>query len=160
MWRRAFGWLALWLTATMLAAVAVSLAQTQLNLAALARLGAEIPLSVRLKASAHDLLSFAPLFALLLGLAYLIAFAVAEALARRFPGLREVLFPLAGLSAMAVLLGLLELALPVSLIAAARSAFGIALLLLAGAFGGWIFERLRTGQALASGLAKRSARAR
>lgn len=144
----------------MLAAVASSLIQTQLNLAALAKLGVDLPFAVRLKASAHDLLHFAPLFGLLLGLGFLIAFAVAELIARRWPVVRQALFPLAGASAMGVMLLLLKLALPVTLIAAARSAFGVFLLLLAGAFGGWLFERLRAWQALAAALAMRSGKGR
>lgn len=147
-------WLGCWLVASVLAAVAASLVQTQINLAALAALGAPVPWSVRLKASAHDLASFAPLFGGFLALGLLIALAVAELLARRLPFARGALFPLAGLAAMLSLLGLLELALPVTAIAAARAPAGILALGLCGAFGGWVFERLRAAQRLAATLTR------
>lgn len=153
-------WIGAWFTASLLTAVAASLIQTELNLRALAQLGADVPFPVRLQASAHDLLHFAPLFAVLVGLGHLIGFATAELLARRFPSRAALFFPLAGLASIGTMLASMHLALPVTVIAAARTPFGIGLLLGCGAFGGWLFERLRSWQALADALARRSARGR
>lgn len=136
-------WLLALLVAVIAAAVGASVVQTQFNLARLTALGAEIDFSTRMAASGHDIVSFGPLFGALLALGFIIAFAVAALLSRFFPSRRRWLYPLAGMAAVAAMLGLMALALPITAVAAARGWGGFVALVLCGALGGWVFLQLR-----------------
>lgn len=145
------GTLLAWLLAAAVTAVAGSVVQTQFNLAAIAALGAPVPLGTRLHVTAHDLVNFAPTFGLIGAAGFLVAFPVAALLARRRPEHRISLYTLAGAAAIAAAIGLMDLMLPVTVIGAARSWAGILSLALAGALGGWCFARISLA------LARRSA---
>ncbi len=120
-----------------------SVVQTQMNLAAVASMGAPVPLAVRAETTALDLLHFAPGYAALVAVAFLIAFSVAGLL-RKLTGASGLwLYILAGTAGIVVLLVAMNLALNITPIAAARSSAGIALLAVGGALGGWIFARLK-----------------
>ncbi len=131
-----------WLAATAVTAVAGSIAQTQINLARIAGLGHSVGWRTRLETTWADLLGFAPIYALLVLAAFLFAFLVAGWLARRRPHWRGGLFTLAGAVAIAVMLWLMSMALPVTVIGAARFVHGQLLLIAAGALGGWVYARL------------------
>ena len=138
MWKVLLGWSA----AVFTAMVSGSLIQTQINLAAIARLGAPVGLKERLSVSWFDLTHFAPLWAVLVAGAFLPAFLVAGAWVRHWPGARGALFPLAGFAAVLTVLALMAAALPVTVIAAARSLGGLLLRAVCGGLGGWIYLRV------------------
>lgn len=138
-----------WLLAAALAAVLGSIVQTQFSLAAIAALGAPVPPGVRLQTTLQDLVGFAPLLALLTAGGFLPAFLVAALLLRWWPTQRRLLYPLAGAVAMGTILLLMEAALPITAIGAARSLPGVAALLIAGAAGGLAFGRLAPARAVA-----------
>lgn len=131
-----------WLLAAALAAVLGSIVQTQFSLAAIAALGAPVPLGVRLLTTLQDLVGFAPLLALLTAGGFLPAFLVAALLLRWWPAQRRLLYPLAGAAAMGTILVLMEATLPITAIGAARSLPGVVALVIAGAAGGLAFARL------------------
>jgi aldose sugar dehydrogenase len=139
-------WLLALFAAVAVSAVLGSIVQTQFNLARLTALGAEIDFATRVATSGHDIMSFGPIFAALLALGFLVAFAVAAALARVWPARRALLYPLAGIVAVGTILFLMALSLPVTAIAAARGWGGIAALLVCGAVGGLVFLGLRRGR--------------
>ncbi len=143
MWKDIGMWLLALLAAVIAAAVGASIVQAQFNLARLTALGAEIDLSTRIATSGHDIVSFGPLFGALVALGFIIAFAVAALLSRFFPSHRRWLYPLAGMAAVAAILGLMALALPITAVAAARGWGGFAGLVLCGAVGGWVFLLFR-----------------
>ncbi len=128
--------------ATATAAVLGSVVQTQASLAALAALGAEIPLALRATTTLDDLVGFAPTYGALLLPGFLIAFLVAAWLARRWPARRATLFALAGAVAVATALVSMRFALGLQPVAAARDAVGLSALALAGAIGGAVYARV------------------
>lgn len=130
--------------AVVLVSVAGSLVQTQINLAALASIGAEISLADRLDTTLADLAGFAPIYALVVFSSLVLAFPVAALLGRFWLAKwRTGLFVLAGASGLYVgFLMLNALTPPPTLIAATRGAFGTLLLVACSGAGGWFYARL------------------
>jgi MFS family permease len=140
--KRALRWLLAWLAAVVVTAMLGSIVQTQFNLARIIALDGPVDLGTRLQTTGFDLVSFAPIFAVIVALALLIAFMVAGALARWVGRGRQPLFMLAGLVAIATALGIMSAMLPVTAIGAARSITGFLALSLTGAAGGWLYAVL------------------
>ncbi|TVS11116.1 MAG: hypothetical protein EA419_08970 [Wenzhouxiangella sp.] len=138
MFKVALGWSAAVVAATVLG----SMIQTQVNLAAIARIYQPVSFGDRIGTTAFDLVSFGPTWALIVALGFLIAFLVAGGLARRWPRHRVWLFPLAGFVAVVTALLVIDAMLPITLVAAARGVFGQLLLGLAGALGGWVYLQI------------------
>jgi len=134
--------------ATAVTAVLSSVAQTQLNLQALIEMGMTIELPLRMRSSLSDLINFAPLWALIVAVGFALAFPVAWMLHRWVLASRALWFVLAGAVSIAVTLALMQMLLGITVVAAARSTLGMALLCLSGALGGWI--QARYGKASAS----------
>lgn len=123
-----------------------SLAQTQFNLAELQALGLPIPLHLRLQTTWRDLYGFLPLYAAIVAVGLLPAFALAGALARSRRS-RLPLYLLAGGSAVwAALASANALAgIPV-LVFAAREPLGLLCLIGGGVLAGGIYvARARSG---------------
>lgn len=131
-----------WAIAVVTAVVLGSVIQTQFNMASLARLGVEIGVGERLSATWHDLISFTPAYALLVSIAFTIAWPIAGLLKRWLPGQRTLLFTLAGFAAIWTMIAVMNQALPVTGIAATRGLAGVAALALCGALAGWVYTRL------------------
>ncbi len=150
-------WIAALLAAVVVSAGLGSIIQTQFNLARIEALNESIEPGARLEATAFDLISFAPLYAVILALALLIAMLVATWLVRFLPRARTVahalLFALAGFAAVACALVAMNLMMPVTIIAATRTTSGLILLSLAGAVGGWVYFRLWLARPLNNGFA-------
>lgn len=134
-----------WLAATLLTAVAGSIVQTQFNLAAIAALGAPATPALRLQTTAQDLAGFAPMLFAVTAAGFLVALPVAAWLSRRL-AYAVFLYTLAGATAVAVALLLMNALLPVTPIAATRSTAGFLALTACGALGGWAFSRLAPGR--------------
>ena len=130
-----------WVIAVVTAVMLGSIAQTQFNLSRIEALGAEIDLGTRAAATWHDLLYFTPAYALLVSIAFAIAWPVAGLLKRRLPDQRTLLFTLAGFSAIWVMIAIMNRALPVTAIGATRSLAGVVVLSLVGALAGWLYTR-------------------
>ena len=128
-----------YLGAVIVSAVAGSLWQTHRNIAAIEGLGHEVPAGLALRTAVQDLAGFAPTYAALCGAAFLVAFPIAAWLRRRLDGGRLVLFAVAGAAAILTMLAVMDLTLPVTAIAVARTALGTAGLALAGAAAGAVF---------------------
>ena len=131
-----------WLIAAGVAAALGSIIQTQFNLAAIAALGPSIPAGARLQTTLLDLAGFAPLLGLVGAAGFVPAFVVAALLSRRRPEWRAALYASAGAAALVVAVLLMNALLPMTLIGATRSAWGIAALGLAGLAGGAAFAAL------------------
>ncbi|MGB0212330.1 hypothetical protein [Algiphilus sp.] len=127
------------LGAVIVAAATGSLWQTHRNIVAIETLGHEVPAGLALRTAGQDLAGFAPMYAALCGTAFLVAFPIAAWLWRRLDGGRLALFAVAGAAAVLTMLAVMDLALPVTAIAAARTALGTAGLALAGAAAGAVF---------------------
>jgi hypothetical protein len=103
-----------------------SVVQTHFNLQALAGLGVELPMGLRLQTMAQDLLGFGPMYAAVLAVAWLPALPVAAWLARRLPRWRVPLFAAAaGLALVAAIVAMNAVAPMPHLIDATRSVWGL-----------------------------------
>jgi len=131
-----------WLAAVLAAAALGSVVQSQFNMAAIVSLGVEVTPRQWISVTLQDLVGFAPLWAVVVAAALLIAFPVAALLARRMPEARMGVYFLAGGVGVMCALVLMAAVLPVTIVAAARSPLGMALMALGGAAGGVIFAQL------------------
>ncbi|MFP4004266.1 MAG: hypothetical protein ACLFV8_10860 [Alphaproteobacteria bacterium] len=105
-----------------------------------APLGIKVPLEEQLSWMLHDIAGLIPTYAPLLAAAFLIAFIVAAFVARPMPGLRIVVFTVAGAVGVLVLFLLSKPVFwQVTPIYGGRDAFGLALQCLAGGVGGLVF---------------------
>jgi hypothetical protein len=136
-WSIAVGY---WLLAVLATTLVGSIVQTQFNLAQLASLGQPVDIGLRLHTTWLDLLRFAPPFAAIVAVGFLIALPLASWLARRGAG-RGWLHPLAAAVALLVALLLMRWLVGLTPIAAARGPLGMTALVLAGALGGWVWGR-------------------
>lgn len=129
--------------AVLLASMSGSVLQTQFNLASLQAMGAPMSLSVRLHTTALDLLGFSPIFALLVLFGFVFALPAASVLARVCPGVRWLLFALAGALAVWLAMVVANSVLPMpTLIAANRSLAGTFGLMASGSIGALLFAGL------------------
>jgi hypothetical protein len=137
-----------WGAAVVVTAAAGSVIQTQFNLAMIQQLGAPIPLAIRFETTVHDLIGFAPGYAVLVAAGFLVALGISALFARHWPRARVGLHAIAGGVAIAAALLLMNALLPATIIGAARLPAGVAALSLAGVMGGGLFAywtRPRTG---------------
>ncbi|KAA5803703.1 hypothetical protein F1654_07835 [Alkalicaulis satelles] len=132
-----------WIAAAAFMAVAGTMAQSAFVLADLAAIGAPLGAGDITGHIAHDLAGLAPLYGALIAIAFLIAFPAGVLAARltRLP--RALVLGAAGLTAMAVMLALMEpVFFGVQPIAGARSLAGQGVQALLGLISGLIFAGL------------------
>jgi glucose/arabinose dehydrogenase len=122
-----------------------SVVQTQLNLAAIQSMGVAIPPGVRINTTWQDLLSFAPLYAPLFGVGFLVSQTAAVLVSRRLGGRHPVLLcGVAGIVGLWTTLWLVNtLAPPPTLIAATRGIAGLVAMLTTAGLAGAVFAWLR-----------------
>ena len=137
------------LLAVLVGAVLVSIANTHVVLQALAAVGAEIPAGVRLDAIQRDLVGFGPTLAVLVLIAFLVAFPTAGLVARLLgPGWRRLGYTLAGGTAIAVMMLAITavycqiLGATVTPVASSRELQGLLTLALGGAAAGFLYASL------------------
>jgi hypothetical protein len=129
--------------------ILVSIANTHIALQALASIGAEIPIGVRLDAIQRDLMGFGPTLFAVLGLGLAIAFAVASQIARLLgPNWRRLGFTLAGGFAVIVIMVAIKafygqiMDSAVTPVASSRTMAGLLTLAIGGAAAGFLFASL------------------
>jgi glucose/arabinose dehydrogenase len=130
-----------------------SLIQTQFNLQALEALGVEIGMGTRLETSVQDLGNFAPLYAILFGVSFLLSQGAASLVVRLAGNVGRLwLYPLAAAMGLWVTLVIVNTLAPMpTLIAATRGAGGLIAMLVAAAIAGWLFAMLVSGAARRTG---------
>jgi len=138
----ALRWFVAWLAAVIVTAAVGSIIQTQLNLARITELGQTVSLGTRLITTLADLAGFAPIWAIIVAAALVVAFPVAAGLSWLWPSGRAVLHLLAGFFAVVVALLLMDAMLPVTAIAAARTAAGMVGMALPGVAGAAVYVAL------------------
>ncbi len=131
-----------WSLAVVTAVLLGSALQTQFNLANLVALDVPISLMQRLEAIWHDWQNFAPIYAILIAITFLIAWLVAGSLNRIWPEWRTPLFVLAGGLSIWALLVIMKGVLPITGIAATRTGAGVLALSVAGALAGWLYASI------------------
>ena len=118
---------------------------TETVLAQLAGIGAEIPLTAHLRTIIADMRGFAltvGMFPVIIAVTLLLGFSVAAILKRVITPLAPIAYPLAGASAIGVMLWIMSHNFDITPIAGARGAIGFSLQMLAGAVGGLVFTWL------------------
>jgi hypothetical protein len=131
-----------WLLAVLVTYATAALAATQSVIARLADMGVAVSLADRLRTTGQDLVGMAPMFAPMIAVAFLVAFPIAALVLRWRPHWRWFGYPLAGGVALLVLHLALEAALNIVPVAVARTVLGLAVQVVCGALGGWVFLRL------------------
>ena len=114
--------------------------QTQFNLGHLLALGVDVPFSLRLTTTGHDIITMQPLFGSIFGLGFLIAMIVGHFIAALVKILPDVVYALDGFAAMAVSLFALKAAFQITAIGAAREWDGFLSLCIVGALAGYAFS--------------------
>ena len=131
--------IAAFVVAALIAFATASLIHTQVILAGLTELGADVPLPLRISTSLTDLAGLAPAFGPVVAIALLLGLLIAGFARRYIPLPRAMAFAIAGAGAMATALWLMQLSFDITPIASARTAGGLLLLCFAGGLGGIIF---------------------
>ena len=137
-----------YLVAVLTGGVATTILSTQVVLQYLINAGADMPLDARLDATLTDLTGFAPTLILLTAIGYLIAFPVARLVSRRIGSLRTFGYVLAGFVTIMVMIYAIEffyqtvLASTITPIGSGRDLWGLLIIGLGGAAGGWVFALL------------------
>lgn len=120
-----------------------SIFQTQMVLAGLQSVGAEIPLDMRLRTTGQDLAGlFGPL-TIVIAIALTIGFTVAFGVKRILTPLAPIAYPLAGALALATALTLMKMQFGITPLTGTKGVIGFGLQLIAGAMGGLMFARIR-----------------
>ena len=144
---RSFSGVALaWLAAVLVAAALGSIIQTQYNMAAIRALDAPVPAGTWVMVTLKDLLGFGGFYGAAVAVSFVVGLGVAALVARVLPSWRTLVFTLAGGVAIFGFLQILPVFLPAAdlkIIAATRYASAVALMVMAGAVGGWVYARLR-----------------
>lgn len=131
-----------WLIAVLVTSVLGSLVQSTLNLLNLLDMGSYATWDDWQRTIAKDLVSFAPFYALLVGVAFLIAFPGALWLARKWPSGRSVLLGLSGAAGLAAAFFVANKLTPIpTLISATRHILGLIAMLSTGFIGAWVFAK-------------------
>lgn len=131
-----------WLFAVLVTSILGSLVQSTLNLVNVLEMGSYATWEDWQRTIFKDLVTFAPFFALLVGVAFLLAFPAALWLSRKWRSLRSVLLGMAGSVGLAVaFLVANELAAIPTLISATRNVVGFVAMMSTGFIGAWVFAR-------------------
>ncbi|WP_339335437.1 hypothetical protein [uncultured Maricaulis sp.] len=142
--------IAIYVVAVLVGTFLVSLANTHIDLQALAGIGAQIPLAVRIDAIGRDLTGFGPTLLVLITIGFAIAFPVAGWISRWLgAGWRHFGFALAGAVAVIVMVSSITLFYQVALeatitpVASSRELAGLLTLSLGGLIAGLLFAALK-----------------
>ena len=129
------------------AAVLSCIASTQFVLAELGALGVDVPLSIRVTTTLHDVLGMGRVMVIVYFLTFLIAFLIAALCTRLLSGSRQLWFAVAGMASILTAVSIAEVLMGMMPIAGARSVSGFMAQGLAGAAGGWLYAWLTTNDA-------------
>ena len=123
--------------------VSACILQTQMVIFGLTELGVEVPINDRVHMTWLDLLGLFPSYGIIIIIGLAIAFACTKAIFHFTAAVSYYWYVLAGGVAMFVIILAMQPVLGVTLLAGARSSFGISLQILAGLLGGFCFSTLR-----------------
>ncbi len=135
------------LIASMATFVLASLAHSQFVLHELGALGVEIDFATRLSSTLDDFIGLMPTYGIVITVSLLLGFVITSLIRKYLKHLGYWLYPIAGFVAILMAHIAMHPILDITLIAGARSTFGLICQCLAGAFGGWAFMNMRQGKA-------------
>lgn len=120
-----------------------SISHSQFVLLELAKVGAEISFSTRVSGTFQDLVGFLPAYAPVIALGMLIGFSLITWISSKFKSGFAGWYPIAGGLSLLTIHAAMYPILEITLIAGARSSAGLAMQVIAGVVGGWVFYQLR-----------------
>jgi hypothetical protein len=132
-----------WSAAVLATTAIASMIQSWQVQSGLIDLGIDIPAGLALETALRDFTGLLVPLLLVFGIGLLLAFALAGLLKPRLPLLAPIAWPLAGASAIAVVLVVMHAQFQMTPLAGARGADGFVLFCLAGAIGGFVFGWLK-----------------
>jgi len=115
---------------------------TQFVMAELNSLGVVVPLGDRIDTTIHDLKSMGPVYSIVIGIGFIVAFAIAGLLLRVIKIPRFIAFGLAGFAAVIVAMEAMGMMYNATPIPATREIVGLMTLSAAGALGGMFYAWL------------------
>lgn len=130
------------IVAAFVGTILACVAHTQFVLYELGRLGVDVPIGDRVYATLHDIGGMGPTYGAILGIGFLVAFLVAGLIARFVPGLRVLIYVVAGGTAVAVALIIMNAQFEITPIAGARTMLGFAAQVGAGGVAGLVFSAM------------------
>jgi hypothetical protein len=133
---------AFFLAAVIDTSILTSIVSTQLVLADVRSFGLTVSFGDRVQATLHDLLGLALPLLVLIGLSFLVAFAVARYAIRLIGGNKMMWFMAAGFTSVPAGIVLIKYFMGGTLLASARTSLGMLLVALCGMAGGWVFAYL------------------
>jgi len=132
-----------WLAAVLTTVIVGVFLQTQNVLARLGNIGADIGFAERISMTLYDLRYLGSLYVIFVSMALAAAFLVGGLVFRFTKFGRPLIYTVAGATALLVMLfGMKQAFFDIHMIAGARDALGIAMQMLAGAVGGFVFARV------------------
>lgn len=134
--------IAAYLLAVVATTVLGSILATQFVLAELATMQVDVPLTVRLETTVHDIIGMSPTYAPIVAGALLVAFLVAALLTYFVPLPRRRWYLVGGFIGMIAALLLVKTVLGATPISGAKDIPGLLAQGIAGLFGGWLFAKL------------------
>lgn len=134
--------IAAYLLAVAATTVLGSILATQFVLAELGTMQVDVPLSVRLQTTVHDVIGMSPTYAPIVAGALLVAFLVAALFTYFFPLPRRRWYLVGGFLGIIAALLLVKSVLGGTPISGAKDSLGLIAQGIAGLFGGWIFAKL------------------
>lgn len=123
--------------------ILASLAHSQFVLHELGSLGVEIDFATRLSSTIDDLTGLMPTYGIVVAISLLAGFLITTLVRKYLTKPAFWLYPVAGFVAILTAHIAMHPILDITLIAGARSTFGLICQCLAGAFGGWAFMNMR-----------------
>lgn len=123
-----------------------SVAHSQMVLAELTNIDVVITLADRLQMTLSDLAGLLPSYGVVIAISLLLAFSIKWLISSKIKKLPDSLYVLAGFLAIACALAAMHPILDITLIAGARTPFGLVLQAMSGAVGGYVFMKLRQQQ--------------
>lgn len=136
-----------WLMAVVTVATLGVTLQTQNVISRLSDIGADVGFGQRLSMTVYDIMHLGTLFGIFIAIALAMAFLAGGLLFHFTKFGRNIIYPIAGGFAIFVMIFLMKRAFfDVHIIAGARDGLGIALQILAGGVGGFVFAKLTAGR--------------
>ena len=130
------------LVAVIVTYLLIAITYTQLNLANLVEMGVALSFEQRLSAAGHDLVSMAPLFTIVIVLAFLIGFPLAGLAARFVPQLRRLAYIVAGFVSLFAVDLAMQVPFGTHMVPTTRTLVGLLVFCVAGAVGAYVFVSL------------------
>ena len=124
------------------AALLTSIVSTQLVLADVKSFGLEVSIGDRLDATIHDLIGLMLPLLILIGLSFLVSFAIARYAVRIIGGNRTLWYMAAGFTSVPAAILIIKYFMGGTLLAAARTSLGMFLVACCCMAGGWVFAFL------------------